>query len=241
MKTPIVTVLAVILLSATPVLADSVSLNDWTFNINGSTYNPPPLSSEFDASGFDFTTGLGSITLRLPQGIYSSIIGYFDHDIIGDNNGVANEVGSVNGSPGAGQSWEIDQPGYLYNDPPLYTGDLVANVLAGNLDNLYFDGNYTGPDDVAMALGWAFTVDPGKIARITWDVTTTEAPSGFYLQQNDVVGVQSPTSTPPIDIYFSSSLTIQDEQNIIPEPSAWILLATALGLVSYGKLKRSVS
>ncbi|MCX6627587.1 MAG: PEP-CTERM sorting domain-containing protein [Candidatus Solibacter sp.] len=232
MKTLLFTAFAVILLSATPVLADNFQLNDWVFNVSGTFYNPAPnpnpLSSEFDASAFNFTTGLGPIQLTLGPGSYS-VIGYFDHDIVGLNNGVANETGSVHGIAAAGQSWEIDDPGY--GNMPPYVGNLVDNVVAGSLDNQLFDGTYTGPDDVAMALGWAFIVNSGETAHLRFDITSTAAPSGFYLQQTDPGG---------LDLYFSSSLDITGQTDV-PEPGAWILLATVAGLLSLGKLKRTAS
>jgi hypothetical protein len=214
--------------------AETITLNDWTFNVNGTTFNPPPLPADFDTSLFNFATGLGTITIDYRPGAGAfSIIGYFDHDITGLTNGVENEFGYTSGTPAAGQSWELDDPGYGFWPP--YVGDLVTNVLAGTLDNMIRNGAGNGPDDIGMALGWNFTIpDDTQRAILTFTLSAVAPGSGFYLNQHDPL----PVGTPGEDIYFSSSLDITNiPTGVIPEPGTMLLLGTGLALAARRKLR----
>jgi len=231
-------------LTAPAARADVVVLQDWTFNINGNTnYNCTPVQgfpctpdfpTFLSSAGFDFNTGIGTVSGTYNPGSPGSyfLILYVDHDIVSDvnNNPVDNETGATSGSPGAGQSWEIDEPGFV-------SGDIVENVLAAMLDNSIGASIYGGtiyPNDVAMALGWTFNLNAGEVANVTWTVSTTAPSSGFYLHQNDPLSNQ--------DLYFYGTLNITGGTTVIPEPATGVLFLLGSAIVgAVGRRRSKVS
>lgn len=204
--------LVVCLAVCTPKANADVTLFEWGLNLSGAVYNagtPPPAT--VDISGFGPATGLGSITVWVAPGVSGSILAYLDIELSETVNTFFNEYGAAFGSPGAGQSWEIDEPGSSF-------GDIYSNFLAGTLDNSNGVPS-TAPDDVAMALGWTFTGGPDPTVA-TFIVNTTPPAESFYLRQTD------PDSGE--DVYFSSDIATSDI--VVPEPGSWLLLATAAGL-----------
>jgi len=218
---PVVVVLLTCGVFAAPVFAD-IGLFDWAVNIDGSMWeNFAGDSIPGDTSAFDDITGLGIITVTV-SGTGNHFVGLFvDHEIDEFANGFSNETGATSGSPAAGQSWEIDEPGW-------FNGDIYGNLGAGDLDNgigtsIY--GNTTFPDDVSMAMGWDFVLADVP-AVITFNLSDTAPLSGFYLIQND------PDSD--ASVYFSSSLTA------IPAPGALMLGAIGAGCVGWLHRRRAL-
>jgi len=213
------------------VSAVQIDLFDWAFNENGVTYedflgDTPPGS--VDDSLFDWDTGLGTLTVNYEPGIAGDYfwIAYFDHEIDELANTYFNEFGSTSDIPAAGQSWEIDKPGFVI-------GGILDNVLAGQLDNS--NGVPAGSkDDVSMALGWDFTLGAGEWAEISF-ILGEEDPGGFYLSHTD------PDSDYTFN--FSSSLDILgDTPKPIPEPATLILLgAGVLGLAGFRHRRRKTT
>jgi hypothetical protein len=209
-------------LGTSPARADVVVLQDWTFNVNGNTNfnclpvactpNVPPFLS---FAGFDFNTGLGTVsgTYNPGAGTYFLIF-YVDHDIVGPNNLVQDETGTAVGTASTLQMWEIDEPGFT-------TGQLVFDVLNGVLTNSAWPSGTVPPNDVAMALGWSFTLGPGESLFVTWTVSPNAPSSGFYLEQHDPQSGQT--------LYFSSNSTVRA---VIPEPATGLLVLTGLGLAA---------
>ena len=138
--------------SATP------ELYDWAFNINGEMFTAPgtypgpdpgQLPSYVDGSGFDWNAGLGTISIAYYPAVADDyfLIAFFDHEIVEPGNSYFNEYGAANNivDLSAGQSWEIDEPGYVYGDIRTYwveepsgSGnwvEYVGNVESGALDN----------------------------------------------------------------------------------------------------------
>jgi len=206
--------------------AAEIALFDLSFNLNGTEYYlggayiPVP---GLDDSLFDYSTGLGTLEFTYNPGSAGDyyLLAFFDHEIDFDINSYDNETGASNGTPAAGQSWEIDEPGYA-------DGDILNNFLGGDLDNKYgyyyyppeppdpeSEGYTIFPNDVSMAMGWNFNLAADEYyAIITFLVSETDTGSGFYLSHTDPDSVET--------FYLSSDLTV------VPEPATMILLGSGL-------------
>lgn len=201
--------------------AQAILLNDWLFNVDGqisdSLYGDPiPTNGTLD-------DGLGTLSIEIIGAGAHNVIGFFDYEILRAENTWWNEYGVLNGTPGAGQSWEIDEPGMVF-------GDIVDNALVGALDN-----NNAIPsgwdDDVSFAMGWEFSLLEGDIATINY-VFTDELPTDdFYLAQVD------PDAS--YEFYFYSELTIETaggppgpvpdpEPSPVSEPATTMLMIVGL-------------
>jgi hypothetical protein len=194
---------AATLLTAVQVNAATITLAEYGVNVDGNL-----ASAGVDESLFDTSTGLGAIRVTVSGAGPHSVLAYVDHEIDEVSNTFFNELGGTSGSPAPGESWEIDEPGWVF-------GDIYTNFVAGALDN---SSGLTGPDDVSMALGWDFSLMAGETGHVLFTLTETKPPGGFYLWQYD----------PDSDayVYFTSALTIRGGQ--VPEPGILLLLGTGL-------------
>ena len=179
---------------------------------------------------FNTTTGLGSITVDYSgANTYKSGL-FVDHEI--DqwelSNSFYNEYGIANGAPDAGQSWEIDEPDFVF-------GDIYANFLAGSLDNS--NGvPAAAPEDVSMAMMWDFTLNAGETARVTYNIfemtADTLLPAGFYLSQTDPINDAT--------IIFTSDFSVRGGGGqVVPEPSTIALLGAGLAGLALFSRKRN--
>ncbi len=199
------------LLTALQVPAATVGLFDYAFNIDG-TVTSQAAPAGVNLAGFNTATGLGTIAITIGTAGDHYVGLFVDHEIDESDNTFFNEYGVATGSAAAGQSWEIDEPGYVF-------GDIFDNVLAGALD----DANgvpLAAPDDVSMAQAWNFSLLTGETAVLQfWIGGGPRVGNGFYLTQTDPDSQAS--------IYFGSSLRIDSGGNA-PEPSSLALVGLAL-------------
>lgn len=217
---------AAIICSASPANAASINLFSFALNVDGTTYCPLGCANTVsdlsgvpgvNDSGFDYTSGLGNISVSITGTGTHSMVSFFDHDIDETMNGFFNETGATSGAAAAGQSWEIDEPGF-------FGGDIFNNMLASSLDNGIFVSPATPPEDVSMAMGWDFSLADGELAIISMMLSEIEPASGFYLIHSD------PQSN--ANLYFSSTLSIVDPSDV-PEPG--ILALIAVGLIGFAR------
>lgn len=221
-------VLVCLILSCSPAYAVPI-LYDWVFNINGDIYDPlssDPLPASLDDSGFDWETGLGSITLNhIPAEPGECFLGFFfDHEIDETGDLYWNEYGSISGDMPGYCTWEIDEPGYAY-------GDIYDHVISGELDNSC--GVVPGEeDDVSLAVGWRPTLLAGQSAFITLALSEYIPEAGWYLTQTDIDTGSS--------IYLTSWLEIHDPGQPAPvaEPASLLLVGT--GILFAGAFSRRI-
>lgn len=210
----------------------AIVLFDYGFNIDGVVSVPTlgdAVPAAADISGFDDLIGLGTIEVTITGTGAHSFDVFFDHEIDETTNSNFNEVGSSSGLAAAGQSWEIDEPGFI-------DGDIFLNFENSALDNdigVSVFGDTTFPDDVSMALGWDFNLALGETATILMALGTV-TPADFYLQHSDPDSNKS--------IFLSSTLDISPSIPPIPVPAAiWLFGAGLIGLIgmSRGKLENA--
>ncbi len=195
--------------------AATIGLWEWALNQDGNVTSGGSQPDNVNTDAFNDTTGLGTVTITTSGEGDHLVLGFFDHEILEFENTYFNEFGDEHGIPATDQSWEIDEPGYVFGD--IYDNfsdspDLITNLSA--LDN--FNNVPAGSeDDVSMAMGWDFLLELDETATITM-LLSTIAPSGFYLEHTDPDSGES--------IYFSSTLDIA----VVPIPSAILLLGSGL-------------
>lgn len=216
---------------AVPVLFDfGINIDGTTTcsDIGCDTNGVPDFSSlsGVDDTLFDFGTGLGQISVTFVSTGAHSVDLFLDHDIAALFD---DETFAINGAPGVGASFEIDEPGFgSFKDGSggvPYFGDIVANFLASNYDNQAFfdaiDNQFlTPPDDVSMGLGFDFVLGVGQTALAIFNVGSA-VPQGFHLAHID----------PDETIYFSATLEIQgvtEPPVQVPEPGTVLLLGIGL-------------
>lgn len=162
---------------------------------------------------FDLSTGLGTSTVTV-SGAGSHYVGLFlDHEIDEFINTYFNELGSSSGVPLAGQTYEIDEPGYVF-------GDIFDNLLNEALDGTIL----AGPEDISMALAHEFVLSDGETATVSF-VAGEVAPAGFFLRHSD------PDSG--VAVYFSSTLDIRAGGTAVPDTTDGRLALLALGVTAW--------
>jgi hypothetical protein len=202
-----------------------ILLNDWAFNLEGTTYEAywgDVLPDYVDDSRFNWETGLGTLTIDYTSeasGTYS-FLSFFDHEIDEEIALWNKEMGAVVGTDVKPEDlvWEIDDAGWD-------GGDIYWNVLDGYLENSNdIPENTVG--DISMGLGWNLYLEEGENVFIDFILSDLGPTGSFYLAHSD------PLSTDNNTIYFSSAVRTES----VPEPTVFHMFF--VGLASIGLLSR---
>ena len=201
-----------------------IDLYDYAFNVDGTvTAGTPGAVDCVNDLGLD-TECLGSLSFII-GGTGSHFIDLFlDYEIAELSTTFFNEYGSTGGTAAAGQSWEIDEPGYVF-------GDIYDNMLASTLDG-FNDVPFGLEDDVSFGLGWDFVLADGETAAITFFMSDVLDTTGFYLQHTDDDAGES--------VYFWSTLEIRGGETPVPEPGTLWLFGAGLIALGLSRRKRTM-
>ena len=223
----ITTMSTAIFLYSTSMLAEAsvIDLVDWAYNVDGVTYENA-FGDVMPVSGTLNTEGLGSLTLSVSGGGLHSMRAFFDFDIDRAINSSYNESGNAYGVAVAGQSWEIDEPGWVFGD--IYDHVIPISGGIGTLDNT--NSVPAGQeDDVSFALGWDFVLGVDEIATISLNLSDVLDTSGFYLAHSDAE--TGPGFNETTTIYAWSTLNISVLPIQVPSPGTLFLLPVGLALL----------
>lgn len=252
---------------AAPVAFAQPDLQDYGFNINGSsgtwdqllagdaTGPALPTSSGLNLSGWDgVNTGLGTITFTTTTG------GDFDFWILDPVSGpFYNEYGTTGGSAASGQSWQIDVPDYASD--ANHTGTIIANLengtgalddannVPGDVSNYYQTCTSSATpnacnDAVSMAMGFNYSAPAAGFEDvITYTVSTTAPLTGFYLEEiQPIDSTDGGSNLTPSYLYLSGTITTEAIQTgAVPEPKTSILLGLAVLLLAVCFRRRFVN
>jgi hypothetical protein len=237
LKTTITVGLAALWAAAatTPAHATVITLFDYAFNIDGGiTEAADALPPNLDSGGFDFGTGLGRIDVTITGAGAHNVTAFFDHEIDELINTFFNEFGGTGGTPVAGQSWEIDEPGFLF-------GDIYSNLFDNSLDDSNGIALLERADDVSMALGFDFSLNATQTAIASFFLSTVNNAPGFFLTHLDPDSIAEGFPGPN-QLFFWGALDIRggvvEPPPPVPVPEPTTLALLVAGLLSFGLRRR---
>ena len=246
----ILTTVAAVALAATFSANAQTTLTELLFNEDGTYYDLyPTTAAPIAAPGVSVTSGFGSSGVPGSAPFYLTGLGTLQYTVTGAGThdfislvddeadfarGPFNDSGAVVGSPASGQTWEIGNPestgaGSIRNN--------AANSAPGS-DLLGNANDVPGGDvDIALALGFDFTLAAGQTATIDLSLSSTAPTSGFYLQQ------YNNNDNREDEVFYSGSLTISSNVSSgVPDNGAtWFSLLLGLtGLAAIMRFERNL-
>jgi len=214
--------------------AEPIDIAQFAGFLNSPTLGAQSLEDTRIGSGFNelaaaglgvaFTSGLdaesfGTLSWLISNGTGStledvSFFAFLDAEVLEPGNSFFNESGAlvdVSGTgPGdtAADTWEIDEPGFLF-------GDIFTNLLAGSLDqtNAVPQGL---EDDVSLALGF----------RLGDVLSGERILASFEISRDDIGGLSHTDADLGLTFFFNGSVQVLAVS--VPEPGTTALIGPAL-------------
>jgi len=205
-----------------------------------------------NTAAWNTTTGLGTLTLTFNPGVAGSYFfdAFFDHQV---HVPFYNEFGSVSGAPGAGITWQIDEPEF---GDANRTGNIFTHTSTNTLDNLnhipgqlsnFFNNcgangggavNANCNNDVSMAMGFNFILSANQSATITLTASTSQPTAGFFLRQTDPASSDDPLTD---NVYLQGAISIGTTTappTTVPEPETLLLLSAGVSVLGLGAFRK---
>ena len=225
-----ITIAAAACFMASTAQADDITLFDYGCNVDGAISQPGGVNA----------SGLGQIDINVAGAGAHTVICFFDHDIDAADNTFFNEMGGTGGAPAAGQTWEIDEPGFFPPGAPI--GDIADNFSNSNAGtgSLLDNTNLGGPEDISMAIGFDFVLAAGESAVVSFFLDVVNGAPGFFLSQADPDSIAAGLNGPN-QLFFWANLDIDQGGGgpgpmPMPEPGTIGLLG--LGLIGLAGARR---
>ncbi len=242
-KKSVCAIASLFLVTASPVFSSVIGITEYSSFISASEFGSTSLQHTGVGFGVDDYTGagldvvfsnslgadnIGSISWKITNSTGStlndvSFFGFLDAEIDEATTSYFNETASAAGLVlGAGSddaqadSFEIDEPGYLF-------GDIFSNLLGGALDNT--NALLGIEDDVSLALGFYL----GTL------LSTESIMASFEISEIDNGGLYQYDSASDYGFYFLGAVSIIDDAVEIPNPSTLFLMS--LGLLAVRSVK----
>jgi len=161
-------------------------------------------------------SNLGTFSWQIQNTLRSDLnnvtfFAFLDMEIDEPLNSFFNESGALIDVSGTGSgdnladSWEIDEPGFLF-------GDIFDNLLAGALDNS--NAVPAGlEDDVSLALGFQTgSLLPGETLS-----------ASFTISESNIGGLSHTDPDSGLTFYFNGTVDVLPASTSVPEPDSLIL------------------
>jgi hypothetical protein len=219
--------LALLALSPVALASSATVLNDWCVNVNGDigtacngaggggTSGLASVSlTGFDSTLSPTTNTLGSIVIKLSPGFTGYASFYADYDLDYASYGSFDDSAKTVNTLPTGWGFEAGDP----NSSNIFS-DFSSNALT----NTNSVGSPSGPPNECCDVSFALSVGGLNVGAsaddLTFTVSKSAPPSGFYIQQTNTDLGDS--------IYLSANLTPVNSgpPTLTPEPSTLILVA----------------